>query len=328
MEPALASEAFRMLREKARAKTSAVCAPSEASSVSPFDPRQSGQLSPGQRQAVEALHKSFASHLVDGVGNLLRTTLQVDLAAVEQTSGAEFLKRTPEPASLVFFRSTLGPSAIMHFDLPLLFPLLDLILGGPGTDSTEVRDLTDIERQLVEPLDRVIARSLRDAWEPLLQVGFDFDRRCPQADAAAQFSPADRLLLIAFELRWQQTQARLQLAFPAVLSSALLRKLTPQEAPARSAPAQDRGRLREQLLTSQFLVELLLPRSTVSVRQLYGLRPGDVLLLPLRSNEPLTVQVSGQNMFLASAVRSGARRGAQVQKILSIIPEKEGQETK
>jgi hypothetical protein len=40
------------------------------------------------------------------------------------------------------------------------------------------------------------------------------------------------------------------------------------------------------------------------------------------------VHVAGQNMFLASPARCGSRRGAQVQKVLSIVPEKKGEERK
>ena len=64
-------------------------------------------------------------------------------------------------------------------------------------------------------------------------------------------------------------------------------------------------------------------RSTVSVRQLYELQPGNVVLLKVRSNELLPVSIAGQTMFLATPARCGSKRGAQIQKILSIVPANE-----
>jgi flagellar motor switch protein FliM len=131
---------------------------------------------------------------------------------------------------------------------------------------------------------------------------------------------------VALQLRWQETQGRLLLAYPAAMSAALLRRSMPQEsAPTPSLP-RDRSRLQERLLSCRVEAELLLPQSTVSIRQLRGLQAGDVVVLKVRATEPLPVRVAGQEMFLASPVRCAMRRGAQVQKILSIVPKKEGEE--
>ncbi len=43
---------------------------------------------------------------------------------------------------------------------------------------------------------------------------------------------------------------------------------------------------------------MILPHSTVSIRELYELEPGNVLVLKVRSTEPVKINVAGQNMFL------------------------------
>jgi flagellar motor switch protein FliM len=84
--------------------------------------------------------------------------------------------------------------------------------------------------------------------------------------------------------------------------------------------------LRERLLEGRFEAELLLPRSGVSLGQICGLRPGDVVTLSVRASEPLVVSIAGREMFLAAPVRCAARRGAQVLRILSLVPPQEGKE--
>jgi flagellar motor switch protein FliM len=328
MEPALPLDQIAALREKARGKTWAVRPAGESASVSAFDPRQSGQLSPEQTRDLETLHKNCGLKMADALNTLLRTSLEVNLVAIEQTTCAEFVDRVLEPTYLLSFRSTLGACVAMQIELSLVFPFLDLILGGSGADAAEARELTEIEQELLEPACHAFARSLQEGWQPLLKAALAFERRLQKSQAAALFSPGGKLLLVSFEIRWQEKQSRLLLALPGVIVTALLRGLAPQDIGPPPALPQDRGRLQEQLLDSRFVAELLLPRSTVSVRQLYGLQPGDVLPLQVRSNEPLPVHVAGQNMFLASPARCGSRRGAQVQKVLSIVPEKKGEERK
>jgi len=50
-----------------------------------------------------------------------------------------------------------------------------------------------------------------------------------------------------------------------------------------------------------------------------------VLVLEPRVTDPIHVSVAGRGMFIASPVRCGSMRGAQVQQVLSIIP-KQGRE--
>jgi flagellar motor switch protein FliM len=169
---------------------------------------------------------------------------------------------------------------------------------------------------------------LQESWRTLLKVDIGFKQRLQTSEATALLSSTAQRLLVNFEVRWQEKKGRLLLALPAVVSTALLRSLVPQEAAPQPAPPEDRGRLQGQLLDCKFEAELLLPRSTVSVRQLYRLAPGDVLVLQVRSSELLPVHVAGRHMFLASPARCGSQRGAQVQRVLSIVPEKEGEERK
>jgi len=311
------------LREKARSKTWAVRPASDAPSVSPFDPRQSGHLSPEQIRGLETIHKNCALKLSEALKTLLSTRLDFNLLSIEQTSCAEFLNQVTEPSYLLSFRSVVGAYAAVQIELSLLFPFLDVILGGSGTETVEPRDLTEIEEQLLQPTYQAIARALQEGWQPLLKTGMVFDRRLPKSEVGMIFSSGDKLLLAAFEVEWREKKGKVLLALSPVIATGLLRALAPQDAAPLPPMPQDRGRLQEQLLQSQFAAELFLPRSTISVRQLHELQPGNVVTLKVRSNELLPLHIAEQAMFLTTPARCGTKRGAQIQKILTIIPENE-----
>jgi flagellar motor switch protein FliM len=75
--------------------------------------------------------------------------------------------------------------------------------------------------------------------------------------------------------------------------------------------------LREKLEKCSFLVELILPGSTLNSRQLLGLERGSILTLRLRSREPAILCVEKQPLFIAQPVRSGNHRAAQIVKAIS-----------
>jgi len=326
MEALLNFAELGALRNKARLKTSAVRPPGEAPAVA-FDPRQVGQPSPTQLLGLETLHKGCAQGLGSKLSTLLRTSVEVEFASVEQISGADFLQKLPEAAYLASLGDALGSTALLQLDLALIFPILDRLLGGTGEQNAPARDLTEIEQEIFAPVSHAMVEALRQGWEPVLKIDGPGAQRVARSEAAALLSPTDKVLAVSLQLRLQETAGRLLLAFPSVISAALLRKLAPQEAPSKPSLPRDSSRLREQLLEGRFEAELLLPRSTVSIRQLCGLQPGDVVALNASAHEPLAVLIAGREMFLAAPVRCASRRGAQVQRVLSIAPPKEAEES-
>ena len=116
-------------------------------------------------------------------------------------------------------------------------------------------------------------------------------------------------------VRLPESRGTLNLAFPAVVSNALLRKLSVQWSYLERIPSREaRYRLQENLLDSRFSVDLSLPPSPLSVRELVALEPGSVLVLPKRASEPIHLNVAGKPMFCAFPVRQGTNRGARVER--------------
>src|ERR1700690_4269525 len=275
------------LREKARRKTSAVRPPGEAPVTAAFDPRQVGQPSATQLQVLETMHKDCARKIGDALSGLLRLEVGVEFASVEQAQAGDFLSNLPEAAFLARL---------------------------------------EIALELFEPVGSSISLALREGWEPLFKIEKEWGGIVAKSQAAALLPPGDKLTVIAFQLALNETKGQLLVAFPSAISAGILRKFAPQNPSPEPIVAKDSGRLRELLLDCRMDAEPLLPRSIVSIRQLCGLQPGDVVLLKVRSSEPLPLHVSGQEMFLTAPVRCSSMRGAQIQKILSIIPKKEGDE--
>jgi flagellar motor switch protein FliM len=307
---------FRRAREQRAGAPSRLPAPK----YSRCDFRQAGQISKDQSRSVSALQDIFAANVSNSLGAYLRVGFEVNLVSVEQLVFVEFVSRLPDMTYLASLAiSPLDATALIQLDLSLAFPIIDIVLGGMGKEEPETRAITEIEEQILEGIVRVICRELQSTWSTILNLEFAFDRRELPTQVVGLMLSSEKVLSLSFEIRMPEARGMLNLAFPAVVSNALLRKLATQwtHSKATSSSPGTRERLRERLLDAHFPVELNLPPSPVRIEELLKLKPGSVLQLKHRVADPVRLAVSGKNMFLASPVSCGTQRGAQV---VAIVP--------
>jgi flagellar motor switch protein FliM len=269
---------------------------------------------------VNTLHESFARRLSDSLGTYLRTGCEMNLVAAEQLRYSEFLGRVPELSYLASLRMLpIDAGALILMDLSLVFPIIDLALGGSGGDATKPRDTTEIEDQIIETAISLIARDLQNAWAPVVAFDIQFDQRQPLSQAHTLMLPNERILTLNFEIRLLDLRGALNIALPAVVANALLRKLaTPGSLGERIPSRNTRRRIRESLLDGTFLVDLSLPPTSLSVRELLNIEPQYVLVLPNRADKLAHLNIAGKPMFEAHPVRSGPLKGARIERRTSL----------
>lgn len=134
-------------------------------SIKPCSFRQSGQLTGEQVRTINGLHETFARSLTQSLGAYLRVIFEVNLVSVEQLAYGEFLERVPEVTYMMSFQvPRAGASAAMQIDHSLVFPLVDILLGGTGVCEAMTREVSEIEEQIVEGVARIICRELSATW--------------------------------------------------------------------------------------------------------------------------------------------------------------------
>ena len=319
-------EQISALMQEAKRSASAVQLNEKAQSAAAFDLTQSKQISEADTRAVRALQETFARQINDSLGSYLRAPVEMKLAAVEQKTLPALAKDLSAPGYVAAIRfPALNALALLQIEMPLVFQILDLMYGGDGKQQIELRELTAIEEEIFESVVRLFCEELRSAWQPVLATEIRFERRAKPDQLEALISASDKLLVTGFEITLAENQHKLIFAFPGAVSTALTRDLAVEtERPAPVNSQKNQARLQEVLANCSFETELMLPPSAVSVREIFGLKPGSIVVLNVRATEPIHLHVAGKKMFLALPVGCGPLRGAQIERILSIAPEKEG----
>lgn len=309
MEKELGQEEIDALFRAARARQAS---PEEPQSrVLPWSFGRSGQISNDQLRAISVLNDIFARNLTHHLAAWLRTRVQVSLVSAEQIPFSEFLERIPELAYVASVRlEPLRAVSVLQMDLSAAPSMIDLLLGGDGRPA-EPRELTDIEESILSGVVEAVCRELNTAWQPV-GLTFAFEKRQMQTQIPRLIPVGEKTLCLSFELRLADVSGLLNLAFPAVVSNTILRRLAGEKTRQRGHAAETRQRMLELAGRCRTRVSLDLPRVRIPAAALEGLRKGSLLELALPAHTPAELCAAGVHLFSASPAGRSDRRAAQL----------------
>lgn len=281
--------------------------------VVPWNAREAGQLGRQQLQAINSLHEDFAGNLGRSIAAYLRVAFMAKLVSAEHLIYGEFLQRVPETTYLATCRlMPIDTSILLQLDLTAAFPLIDVLLGGEGKGKPPERAVTAMESQILETVVSIICRELQSAWQ-ILSLKFEFEEHQEAEQLQHLMAQDDKTLALSFELQVAGHTGALNLVFPAVVSNALLRRMsadrTRQKRPSQPDSVQ---RLRQHLVSCPFTVDLSVRVPRSSVRDLVGLKPGMLLRLHTPVQSPATIRVGDLDLFGSAVARCGASRAGQI----------------
>ncbi len=312
MEKPLAQEEIDALFVAARSRSSQHRAATENPSVLPFSFSRGGQINNEQMRAISLLNDIFARNLTHNLGAFLRTRFHVALASAEQFAYAEFLQRIPDICYVASVRlEPLGAICVLQLDMTLAQPMVDLLLGGEGKGSV-VRELTDVEESILASVVEIICRELTSAWQPV-GLSFDFEKRQMQTQIARLMAPTEKTLSVSFQIGMPQAQGILNLAFPAVVSNTILRRLITDWGRQNRRRSSDMlAQMEERMHQVRFRGALQLPSVRVAASEIEALEPGSIVRLNLPASAASELRIGGVSLFRAMPVRFGEHRAAQI----------------
>jgi flagellar motor switch protein FliM len=286
--------------------------------IKPCTFRHSGQLSPEQVRATNGLHEPFARSLAQSLGAYLRVMFETTLVSVEQLAYGEFLERVPPVTYMVsFLVPELGASAALQIDHSLIYPLIDILLGGTGRCEVMPREVSEIEEQIAEGIAKIVCRELAIAWTPF-GAGLELEKRQSPAQMQRFLPPTEKTLCLSFEIKAADARGMLNLIFPRSISNTLLRKLWPEWSTGKSR-SNDRSvrKLTEKMLDCPFPVTLGITGIRLPAQTVIELAPGQICNLGIPVRMGASLLIAGRKVLQAKPARVGKQRAAQICKPLT-----------
>jgi flagellar motor switch protein FliM len=283
-----------------------------------FDFRRPDRIPKSQVRAIHLLHDTFVRNLVSSLSAYLRSYFTVNLVSVEQLSYAEFLDGLPSPTCMVSLGlSPYDGNGVMELNPSLVFPIIEMLLGGTGKSSASFqRDVTEIEQKLLDGLFRIILHDLREAWKTVTTVDFTIEAMETEPQLLHILAPNEAVVSIGIEIRIGETVGMMNIAMPSIVIK-MMRQKFDQQWSVRKTHANDaeQGRLLRMLRDGLMTLEGRLEGPTLTMRDLMGLKEGHLLTFDFPVERSIELLVNGTRKYTAQIVTTGKKRACQVEQI-------------
>ena len=313
MDPKLSQEEIdRLFREHGSVSDPAGLA---AKTAVAYDFRRPDRIPKEQLRAIHLMHDFLARNLASSLGAYLRAYITVSLVSVEQISFGEFLQYLPTPTAISSIgMRPLDGNSVIELNPSLVFPMLDVLLGGRGTSgSQEVRELTEIERSIIEGVLRIVLHDLRETWAPVAEINFTIEATETQPQLMQILSANEAVVAIGFEITMGDIRGMMNFGVPSILVKMMGQKFEQQWSIRRRSGSQaEQGRMRAVVEQIPVSLEALMEGAKVRLSDLLELRTGDLISLDLPLQKPAHINVNGRRKFHAEVVAVGNTRGIQI----------------
>jgi len=284
-----------------------------------YDFRRPDKFSKTQINALNMIHKNFSRILSSYLSAFLRSNVDIKVASVEQLTFDDYIVSVDTTLAILFDVNEMG-SAIMELSLPVVFPLLELMLGGNGQTQFAHRPLTDVETSVMQKMtDRMLERYSM-VWNDAVPVKFTKQSLESNLRLIYTIPPNEIVMLITFTMQINDQTGMVNICLPFSTIESVLGKLTSHA--HHSGPRKNQQCLAEQQgQFSQCPLELKVVAGKIpmTVKDLMGLVPGDVIFTDKNIDEDFEMLVEDRTTY---KVQAGISNGKKAVQIVS-VPEEE-----
>ncbi len=268
-----------------------------------YDFKRPERVSKEQMMALETLHEGFARNFGAGLSGFLRTIVETKVASIEQLTFSEFTHSLPNPTCFNLLScEPLEGAMCMEVSPLIVYPIIDRLLGGSSADLfIPQRPLTAIEQRLVNKVTDRAMVALSDAWDNILSLTFNLQETESNPALVQIVAPNEVVVVVGFELKMGGRAGTMSLCIPYNVIEPVIDKLSNQTWASHKKQNRNatlRRRLAGQLEAANVPVAAVLADTSMTLRELMHLEPGDVILTDKPAKAPLSLRVGDQRKFL------------------------------
>jgi len=288
--------------------------------VKEYDFRRPDKFSKDQVRTLHMIMESFARSWSTFLSGKLRSLVSIEIVSIDQLPYEEFIKSTFSPSVIaIVSMDPLEGNAIMDISPPVAFSIIERMVGGMGTGTTQVRELTEIEEALMVNVVSDALRVLKTAMGELIQT----NPRLETIEYNPQFTqivpPSDMTLFISLEMRIEENRGMIGICFPHLLLEPILAELSTERFFRRAKDEEGEVLVRSDILvanigTTKLDIRVEVGEVALSIEEVLGLKPGDIIRLPARLNDLFKVFVGDdpKPQFFARPGKMGRFKGIEI----------------
>ncbi len=278
--------------------------PGKQKKVTDYDFRIPKKVTKDQWRTLLSVFEIYSRHLSSYLTGTLRTYSQVEVSSIEETKYYEYANSLSETAMLGILNfNPIEGSVIMEFSKDLAFITIDKLLGGTGNSGIVAdREYSDIEIALLERMYRNIIPFLRDAWTNVVDINPEFERFETKNGVSRMMHLNDIVVIIVLNVKVRNVTGSVTICIPYDSLDSINDKLSVRYRVNERAKNALDAKTTKQSIFSQMNksgvdVTAVLGETTVYLRDLLNLEPGDVIRLNRKQQDLAKLTINNKTWF-------------------------------
>ncbi len=289
--------------------------------ILPYNFKRPRLFSQDQMRVLHYVHEAFARDLSVYLSAQLRTLVDIGLSAIDQVLYSEFVMSSAPPSALyVVDVHPLHQKIVLELDPRLAIFTVEKLFGGPGIFLRKPRELSQIERRIMDKVMMRAFRELEKAWKQIHEIHLEEAGFESNAEFVQILPGVEPALVATFEVSIYEQRSFINICYPYILLERMLGHSAMKQWRSSSTtevPPAVRQRYEEQLEKIEVELRAVMGRTRIKLSELMTLEVGDVLVLERRVNQPVQVYIGEREKFRAIPGRSGKHRAL---RILEVVP--------
>ncbi|HDY87399.1 MAG TPA: flagellar motor switch protein FliM [bacterium] len=283
--------------------------------INTYDFRHPARVSKDQLRTLQNLHDNFARLLSSTFSTLQRSIIEINLVSVDQITYSEFIMSLSSPSCTYTFRlEPLEGVAILDFSQSVVFSFVDRLFGGRGTSIVTEREITWIEKSV---MNNIINRSLRDlerTWERIIPLECNVEMLETNPEFVQVVPASETVVLISFELKSENVNGLINLCYPYISIEPIAVRLGGQNlvSSAKEVPKEELLKNRRRIELFNTLIRAHLGFADITVGELVNMKNGDVVTLDTRISDNIEIYVGNEIKFYGKMGYVGKYKGVEI----------------
>lgn len=286
----------------------------------PYDFRRPDRIAKDQMRSIHMLHETFVRALGPSLSAFLRAYVVVNLVSVEQLAFIEFSRTLPSPTCLISLGMTgFDNNAILELNPSLVFPILEMLLGSATPSKAPPdREITEIERAILDGLLRIILKDMRESWRNVISnMDFSIEGYETEPQLLQILSPNEAVVAISIEIRAGDVSGMMNIGIPSIIIKMLGQRLESHGIRKAELTTEETDRIMRLIGPATLRVDTRLQGPQLTVRDLMAIEAGDVLTFDYPVDRPINVTLNGRSKFHGQVVSAGRKRAVHLQELAS-----------
>ncbi len=248
----------------------------------------------GRLPTLEMINERFARYFRTSLFNMLRRSADISVSGVQMLKFSEFVHSLFVPTSLNVTKvSPLRGKSLFVLDPKLVFSVVDSFFGGTGRFHTKIegRDFTPTELRVVQILLGIAYGDLKMAWQPVLDITFEYVNSEVNPQFANIVSPSEVVVVTTFNVDLESGGGDLYICLPYSMLEPI-RDLLDAGVQSDRGETDERWELamREEVMNASIEIASVFGEATLPLRDIAALEVGDIIPLEVPDLHEVTAE--------------------------------------